>query len=154
MERSNSWKQAQLAHYDFAIEIDADVQRVWRALTDQVGSWWLPNFHMLGETSLVELEPRAGGRLVERCEDRELLWYTVISIDPQNSIDLAGYCTAKYGGPATTMLSLEITRVNDRQTRLQVSDSLIGRVTDDFVRSLQSGWKQLFVDGLKSFVEK
>ncbi len=153
MERSDSWKHPSLAHYEFAIEIEASTSRVWRALTDQIGSWWLPNFHMLGESSIVELEPYAGGRLVEKTDGRELLWYTVIAIDQEKSIDLAGYCAAKFGGPATTMLSVEVTRVSDRLSRLQITDSLFGRVTDDFVRCLQAGWKELFTDGLKKFIE-
>lgn len=153
MENADSWKHPKLAHYEFSLDMAASTSRVWRALTDQIGSWWLPSFHMLGESSVVELEPHAGGRLFERAEDRELLWYTVIAINPGKSIDFAGYCTAKYGGPATTMLSIEITSLSERLTRLQISDSLFGRVTDEFVRCLQDGWNELFTDGLKRFVE-
>jgi uncharacterized protein YndB with AHSA1/START domain len=152
MENADSWKHPKLAHYEFSVEIEASASRVWRALTDQIGSWWLPNFHMLGASSIVELEAHAGGRLFERAEGRELLWYTVIAIDTEKSIDFAGYCTAKYGGPATTMLSMELTSVSERLTRLQISDSLFGRVTDEFVRCVQDGWKELFSDGLRDFV--
>jgi uncharacterized protein YndB with AHSA1/START domain len=142
-----------MAHYEFALDIEASTSRVWRALTDQIGSWWLPSFHILGESSIIELEPHAGGRLVERADGRELLWYTVLAIDPEKSLDLAGYCTAKYGGPSTTMLSLEITGVSDRLSRLNVSDSLFGRVTEESVRCIQAGWNELFSDGLKKFAE-
>lgn len=153
MATSDSWTQARLAHYEFAIDIQANSRRVWRALTDQVGAWWLPSFHMLGESSIVMLEPHAGGRLLESADGREILWYTVIAIDPEKTLDLAGYCTAKYGGPATTMLSLQVTSLTDRSSRLHVSDSLFGRVTDEFISSLQAGWNELFVSGLKRFVE-
>lgn len=109
---------------------------------------------MLGESSIIELEAHAGGRLVERLDGRELLWYTVIAIDIGRSIDFAGYCTAKYGGPATTMLCVEVSSASDRVSRLQVSDSLFGLVTEDTVRCVSDGWKQLFNDGLKRYVEK
>lgn len=153
MPENVTWSESKCAHYEFAFEIEASAARVWRAVTDQVGSWWLPHFHMLGQSSTVELEPHAGGRLVERDGLRELLWYTVISIDPEKSIDLAGYCTAKFGGPATTLLSLELTSLNSQRCRLQVADSLFGRVSDGFVKSLSSGWLELFRAGLKPFVE-
>ncbi len=102
---------------------------------------------------MVELEPRAGGRLVERTESQEILWYTVIAIDHEKSLDLAGYCTAKYGGPATTLLSIQLTSLSEQLSRLQIADSLFGRVTDEFVRSNEAGWKELFTHGLKAFVE-
>jgi uncharacterized protein YndB with AHSA1/START domain len=142
-----------MAHYEFALDIEASTSRVWRALTDQLGSWWLPSFHMLGESSIIELEPHAGGRLVERADGRELLWYTVLAMDPEKSLDLVGYCTAKYGGPSTTMLSIEVTGISERLSRLNVSDSLFGRVTEESVRCVQAGWNELFSDGLKKFVE-
>ncbi len=134
MPSPDLWQQPRMAHYEFALDIEASTSRVWRALTDQVGSWWLPSFHILGESSIIELEPHAGGRLVERADGRELLWYTVLAMVPEKSLDLAGYCTAKYGGPSTTMLSLEVTSISDRLSRLNVSDSLFGRVTEESVR--------------------
>ncbi len=154
MDKSDFFKQTQCAQYAFELNIDAPASRVWHALTADIGSWWLPSFHMLGETSTIELEAHAGGRLTESVDGRELLWYTVIAIDTGRSIDFAGYCTAKYGGPATTMLCLEVTSTSDRASRLQVSDSLFGLVTENSVRCVYDGWKQLFTDGLKKYAEK
>ena len=52
---------ARVAQYEFELEIAAKPERVWRALTDQLGSWWLPDFQMLGEDSVISLEPFPGG---------------------------------------------------------------------------------------------
>ncbi len=147
------WSESRCAQYEFSLEIEASRERVWRGLTDQIGAWWLPDFHMLGPDSVVTLEPFAGGRLYEQAGDRFLLWYTVLEITPGSSLELAGYCTARYGGPATTMLSFELTSDSPNRTKLRFSDSLFGRVTDGFVRSIDSGWQLLFTDGLKRFVE-
>ena len=38
-------------------------------------------------------------------------------------------------------------------TRLTVSDALYGRVSDEQVSSLKSGWQRLFTHGLKRFPE-
>jgi len=79
MDKSDFFKQTQLAQYAFELDIDAPASQVWNALTAEIGSWWLPSFHMLGESSVIELEAHAGGRLIERVDGRELLLYTVRS---------------------------------------------------------------------------
>ena len=153
MNESPKWSEARCAQYEFSIEIEASRERVWRSLTDQIGTWWLPDFHMLGADSIVTLEPRAGGRLYEQSGDQHLLWYTVIAIQNNESLDLVGYINAKYGGPATTMLNATLTEGLDGRTVLRISDSLYGRVSDGLVNSLNSGWQMLFSNGLKAFVE-
>jgi uncharacterized protein YndB with AHSA1/START domain len=153
MVESTKWSDVRCAQYEFAIEIEASRERVWRGLTDQLGAWWLPDFHMLGTESLVTLEPRAGGRIFEENGDQQLLWYTVIAIHENESLDLAGYISAKFGGPATTMINATLTTVSQYRTRLQISDSLYGRVSEGLVNSLNQGWQLLFNDGLKQYVE-
>ena len=121
-------------------------------MTDQLSSWWLPDFHILGEDSVVTLEPRPGGRLYEQRGDDGLLWYTVLAISPCKSLSLAGYCTAEWGGPCSTLLTIKLTE-QGAITCVSVTDALYGLVSDAQVTSLRSGWKQLFGDGLKRFVE-
>lgn len=152
MDRNGRIEPAQLAQYEFAVDIDASLSQVWHALTARLGVWWLPEFHILGE-SQVELELRVGGRLFESAEGRELLWFNVVAFEQEKSLDLVGACVARFGGPTTTMLSIELKELGPRQTRVQFSDSLIGRVTEESVRCLESGWKELLVNGLKKFVE-
>ena len=105
--------EARVVQYEFEVEMNAPPTRVWKALTDQLSSWWLPDFHMLGADSIVSLEPVPGGRLFEQCGDKGLLWYTVLAIAPNESLSLAGYCTAEFGGPCSTLLSGKPTRAAD-----------------------------------------
>lgn len=144
---------SQAARYEFEIQISAPRDRVWKALTEQVTSWWLPDFQMLGPDSVITLEPHAGGRLYEECGDASLLWYHVIAISKGKSLSLAGFCTQDFGGPCTTLLCVKLDEVGG-VTTVSVSDGLFGRVSDKQIQSLQSGWKQLFTDGLKAVVEK
>ena len=153
MSDAPKWSEVRCAQYEFSIFIEASRERVWRGLTDQLGTWWLPDFHMLGTDSIVTLEPRAGGRLFEENGDQHLLWYTVIAIQKNESLDLVGFINAKFGGPATTMLNATLNSESKHRTQLRISDSLYGRVTDGLVNSLNSGWQMLFTDGLKSHVE-
>lgn len=145
-------QEARVVQYEFSISIDASRRRVWRALTDQLSSWWLPDFRMLGPDSVVSLEPHAGGRLYEQDGDQELLWYNVLAFMPEELLSLVGYCTPEFGGPLTTMLSARISGTNS-STVLSITDALYGRVTDGQADSLRSGWTQLFSSGLKEFVE-
>ena len=145
-------EEARVVQYSFRVDIEASLERVWKGLTDQLGSWWLPDFHMLGPDSLVTLEPHAGGRLFEECGDQSLLWYTVVAISPNKSMSLAGYCTPDFGGPCSTLLTISLEK-SGGGTQLTVGDALYGRVSDGQASSLESGWKQLFGDGLKKFVE-
>lgn len=140
------------AQYEFEIEIAANTARVWKGLTDQLNAWWLPDFHMLGADSIVSLDLKAGGRMIEEAGDKSLLWYTVLAVDPEKSLSLSGYCTAEWGGPLTTLLTAKLALRGDA-TVLTVSDALFGHVSDGQIASLQSGWRQLFGEGLKPFVE-
>lgn len=150
--KDNQVFDARAVQYEFEVELNASPERAWKALTGQLSSWWLPDFHMLGTDSIVSLEPVPGGRLFEQCGDKGLLWYTVLAIAPCESMSLAGYCTAEFGGPCSTLLSVRLTE-DGTGTRLTVTDALYGRVSDEQASSLKSGWKQLFGDGLKKFVE-
>lgn len=153
MQEPARWSEARCAQYEFTIEIAASREALWRGITDQLGSWWLPDFHMLGTDSVVILEPHAGGRLYEQNGDQHLLWYTVLAIQPSESLDLIGHISAKYGGPATTMLNITLTAESTTRTTLRFSDSIYGRISDGLVNSLSSGWKSLFSDGLKKHLE-
>lgn len=144
--------EARVVQYEFEIDIDAAPSRVWRALTDQLSSWWLPDFHVLGSDSLVTLEPFPGGRLFEQSGTKGLLWYTVLAVATDESLSLAGYCTPDWGGPCSTLLTLKLF-ARGKGTRLVVSDALYGRVEEKQVASLKSGWQQMFDEGLRKFVE-
>ncbi len=115
--------EARVVQYEFEVEIDATASRVWRALTDQLGSWWLPDFHVLGSDSIVTLEPTPGGRLYEQNGSQGLLWYTVLAVAPNELLSLAGHCTADWGGPCSTLLTLKLSET-EKGTRLVVSDAL------------------------------
>ena len=67
-----------ILQYELEISMRAPRERVWGALTDEINAWWLPDFHVVGPESVVTLDARAGGGLVEALPDGgSLLWYTV-----------------------------------------------------------------------------
>ncbi|MEQ8767826.1 MAG: SRPBCC domain-containing protein [Planctomycetota bacterium] len=145
-------EECRTVQYELEIEIAAAPERVWKAVTDELSSWWLPDFHMLGEDSTMVFEPWAGGRLLEENGAKGLLWYQVLAIDPPKMLALSGFTTPDFGGPATSLLTLKLEAAGSG-TKLTVQDGLFGQVSEQSVKSLQAGWTHLFTDGLKAFIE-
>ncbi|MEX2186877.1 MAG: SRPBCC domain-containing protein [Pirellulales bacterium] len=142
--------------YELQIAIDAPRERVWRALLEEVGAWWLPDFHMVGEDSTVTFDARAGGSLIEHSEDGgSLLWMTVQWIRPQQFVLYAvGHVAPDWGGPSLYHFKLELEPREPDRCTLKVSDVHVGRVDESSITSLKAGWTTLFSDGLKQFVER
>lgn len=148
-----TFEPAQIARYELEVVIEAARSAVWDALTAGTNLWWLPAFHMTGEGSVVSFDPRAGGQLIERHPGgASLLWYTVHMATPGESLHLVGHVAPDWGGPATSMLRLQLVE-RGAATALEVSDALYGRVSAEQAASLRAGWTELFTDGLKRHVE-
>lgn len=139
--------------YELEVAIDATVDAVWEALVEETDAWWLPDFHMVGEGSVVTLEARAGGLLLEAQPDGgSLLWYTVVMCRPGQSLHLVGHIAPAWGGPATSMLELALSE-RDGQTLFTLRDALFGQVTPKHADTQREGWIELFTKGLKRHVE-
>lgn len=150
---SPSTLEAKTVSYELEIPIEAPKDAVWRALTEETNAWWLPDFHMVGEGSVVSFDARAGGQLLESREDGgSLLWYTVHMCTPGESLHMASQIFPQWGGPATSQLQLSLEESGGR-TILRVQDAHYGHVSEANVRSLEEGWRQLFSEGLKRHVE-
>jgi len=73
--------------------IDAPRERVWQALVDETNAWWLPDFHMVGEGSVVTL----GSQIAFRTQTRgtfKLLFNAI------------------FQGPAETVNAAELSRLD------------------------------------------
>ena len=44
--------------YELEITIDAPRETVWKSLTSEIDLWWLPDFRMVGEGSVVTFDAR------------------------------------------------------------------------------------------------
>jgi uncharacterized protein YndB with AHSA1/START domain len=143
---------AQIGRCELEIELPASVERAWTALTEDIDRWWLPDFRVAGESSIVRLELRAGGLLVERAPDgAELVWYRVQMVRPKASLHLIGHIAADWGGPALSMLKLRLASAPDG-CMLSVDDSLLGRVSATQLDAIENGWRKLFEGGLGAYL--
>jgi DNA-binding transcriptional ArsR family regulator len=143
---------AQAEIVDVALEwpVEASVQRAWQALFDRVESWFPAAHRAVGAGAAMTFEPRLGGQLREaRPDGGGIIWYEVVALDPPRSVDLAGHLAARYGGPAASLLHIEIVPgARDGTSVLKLTDSVFGRIGPDMRASLASGWQAILGDGL------
>jgi uncharacterized protein YndB with AHSA1/START domain len=64
--------------------VEAPIERAFSVFTDEIGSWWPPDHHIL-EAQLAEMvfEPREGGHVYDRGVDgSECRWARVLAYEP------------------------------------------------------------------------
>lgn len=139
---------------DVEVGINAPRERVWRALAEETDMWWLPDFYTMQGSKHVVLEARVGGQLREEGEGKAFLWFNVIGADQGRSVQMSGVIDEKYGGPVQSVLCWSLHDRNDGGTEVQIHDVIWGCPGPNLASSLEGGWKMLFTDGLKAWVEE
>jgi uncharacterized protein YndB with AHSA1/START domain len=138
---------------ELEITIQAKPSKVWKALVSETSRWWRKDFFTSPAAKGFVIEPKLGGRVYEDWGDGSgLMWYTVAGIDPQRSLSLQGHLTSAFGGPASTLLQIQLEAAG-ATTVVRISDTIFGRVTDEKLAQTREGWKLLFDSGLRAHVE-
>jgi uncharacterized protein YndB with AHSA1/START domain len=67
-----------------SIVVEAPVERAFSVFTEDMGTWWNPDHHILeGELAEMVLEPHVGGRIYDRGVDgSECCWARVLAFEP------------------------------------------------------------------------
>jgi uncharacterized protein YndB with AHSA1/START domain len=70
------------------ITVEAPIERAFSVFTDEIGTWWNPDHHILeGELAEMVFEPRVGGHIYDRNVDgRECHWARVLAYEPPNRL--------------------------------------------------------------------
>ena len=145
---------AELVEVAMEWPVNASVHKVWSALFDQPEQWW-PAPHRAGpEGSEMRLDKQIGGQLrEERSDGGGVIWYTIFALDPLRSVDLVGHLASRYGGPAQSILHIEVAPGQaDGSSILKLTDSIHGRIGPDMRASLTEGWQAIVGDGLVRFL--
>jgi uncharacterized protein YndB with AHSA1/START domain len=71
-----------------SIVVDAPIERAFSVFTDDIGSWWVPEHHILkAELADMVFEPRVGGHIYDRGTDgSECRWARVLAYEPPNRV--------------------------------------------------------------------
>lgn len=149
-------RNAELVEVALEWPVAASVQKVWSALFSQPERWW-PAAHRAGpEGAAMQLDARIGGHLrEERADGGGVIWYTIFALDPLRSVDFVGNLASRYGGPAQSLLHIEIVPgAADGSSVLKLTDSVHGRIGPDLRASLTEGWQAIVGEGLVAFLQE
>ena len=71
-----------------SIVVEAPIERAFSVFTEDIGSWWPPEHHILeGELAEMVFEPRAGGHVYDRATDgSECRWARVLAYEPPSRL--------------------------------------------------------------------
>jgi uncharacterized protein YndB with AHSA1/START domain len=73
-----------------SVVVDVPQARAFTVFTDEIGTWWDPDHHLLPEgTTLAKMvfEPRVGGHVIDVLDDgRESRWARVLAYDPPDRV--------------------------------------------------------------------
>ena len=135
------------------VRIAARPKRVWAALTRQTSKWWPREFYTAEKARGFKIEPKVGGRMYEDWGDGDgRLWGLVIGLKTGAWIDLLGYLSPAYGGPAHTNFRFDIVRDGDASI-VRVTDTIFGAVSGAKRDQTREGWRMLLEGALKPYVE-
>ena len=75
---------------EMSIRTRADPERSWRALTREVGHWWLSEHTWWGRADRLRIEARAGGCFCERSGARQAEHLRVTLVEPPKLLRMQG----------------------------------------------------------------
>ncbi len=140
------------ARVELSVLIAAPRERVWKGLIEEIGEWWPQDFFTTPSPRFT-LEPRIGGYMFEDTGDGTgAIWFQVTGIRPPESLNLQGHIAPPYGGPATSLLTFTLEDRGD-ETLFKLSDSLFGVLPDKDQDCMDQGWRQIFEQNFKSYME-
>ncbi len=146
-------EQSQVTRIQMEISINASIEHTWQSLINDIGLWWRKDFYTSPKTKEFILEARPGGKMYEDYGNNEgLVWAEVIILDSPNILELKSHLSPAYGGPVFSFLRLAL-ESSDGGTTLRLSDVGVGTMSDEAVKQTEAGWRMLFEDGFKSYVE-
>ena len=133
----------------FTCTIGAEIGRVFKAITVEIGSWWS---HRFTDGSVVAMEPRIGGRFYEEWSGTSAALYAVVQhIDPPRSLKLAG--PMGMDGAVVSVMEFRLEQ-EGRGTKLSLAHEIFGWIESGTIESYRGGWAELLGHTLKSYCER
>lgn len=146
-------EQSGIARIQMEISINAGIEETWQTLINDIGLWWRKDFYTSPKTKDFILEAKPGGKMYEDYGNKEgLVWAEVIVLDSPNVLELKSHLSPAYGGPMFSFLRLSL-ESDGAKTTLKLSDIGIGKMSEEASRQIEAGWKMLFDEGFKTYVE-
>ena len=124
-----------------SIVVDAPIDRAFSVFTDDIGSWWPPEHHIL-QAGLAEMvfEPQTGGRVYDRGVDgTECHWADVLAFEPPHRLVISWNVSVQWAieeDPAKrSEVEVRFFADSPDRTRVELEHRYIDRHGD--------GWEQM-----------
>ena len=153
--------QATITSVQSSIDVEAPIERAFRVFTEDIGSWWPPDHHIL-EAELDEMvfEPRVGGNVYDRGTDgSECRWARVLAYDPPHrfviSWDVSLDWKVETDPAKTSEVEVRFTSEGPTRTHVELEHRAIDRHGEGWERmrdavGSEGGWPR----GLQAFAER
>jgi uncharacterized protein YndB with AHSA1/START domain len=132
--------QAPATSVNKSIVVNAPVERAFTVFTDEIGSWWSPDQHIL-DAPLAEMvfEPREGGHIYDRGTDgSECRWGRVLAYEPPTRVvfswDINLQWTIETDPERTSEVEIRFTPEGDDRTRVDLEHRNLDRHGDGWER--------------------
>lgn len=128
---------------------------VWKAITKKVNAWWPAHFFSSENTKAFVVEPMVGGRVFEDAgKGRGAEWARIIAYQPSEKLVWTGSHFGSAGKNFGQFFLTLLFKENNKCTTMSVEDAGYGMLHEDITSSLESGWRELFCQHLKAYVER
>jgi uncharacterized protein YndB with AHSA1/START domain len=123
------------------ITVAAPIERAFSVFTDDIGSWWPSDHHILeGELAEMIFEPRVGGHVYDRAVDGgECRWARVLAYEPPERVvfswDIGLDWQLQADPERTSEVEVRFTAEGSERTRVELEHRRLERHGD--------GWEQM-----------
>jgi uncharacterized protein YndB with AHSA1/START domain len=144
-----------------SIVVEAPIERAFSVFTEDIGSWWPPDHHILqAELAEMVFEPRQGGHVYDRGVDgSECHWARVLAYEPPNRVviswDVSPQWQIEADPTKTSEVEVRFVSESPSRTRVELEHRNLERHGE--------GWEQMrdavgapdgWTLGLRRFVER
>jgi uncharacterized protein YndB with AHSA1/START domain len=124
-----------------SIVVEASIERAFAVFTEEIGSWWSEEHHII-EAELAEMvfEPRVGGHVYDRGVDgSECRWARVLAYEPPNRVVISWDINLQWQLEAdpdrTSEIEIRFVAEGPTRTRVELEHRGLERHGD--------GWQQM-----------
>ncbi|WP_240468714.1 SRPBCC domain-containing protein [Gracilibacillus sp. YIM 98692] len=144
-------EQGKVFRIEQEVTIHAPREKVFQALTENVGDWWEFRLAPEGEDSTFTFDPTPGGQFTENWRENEgAVWGNVYYVNAPEEIRLHGHL-GMYGA-VNSAYTYRLIEKGDATT-LQLSHTASGVIEEGWEEDHTKGWQHLLGTSLKEYVE-
>jgi DNA-binding transcriptional ArsR family regulator len=135
---------------ELEVELPAPPVRVFRALTEEIDGWW--SYRIMADSHM-QLEPRVGGRFVERFKNGGGALYAIVTyLIPDEEIRLNGSMGLSHEG-ANHLIQITLHPLAAESTLLAFAHRFVGQIDSLTIDTFKRSWVELLTQQLRAFVQ-